>query len=176
MDLTAADRALLGEIQHGLPLESRPFAAIGARLGLDESDVLTRLRNFLNNGIIKRLGVIVRHHELGYRANAMTVWDIPDEQVQQVAARMLCNPAVTLCYRRPRRQPDWPYNLFCMIHGRRREDVLIQIDELKDNCSLHDFRHDVLFSMRRFKQCGAHYPLTPSSAATQITQASVAHG
>ncbi len=176
MDLSAPDRRLLDAVQHGLPLEHRPFAAIGDGIGMEEAEVVARLRNLLNSGIIKRMGIVVRHHELGYRANAMTVWDIPDENVREVAARILRNPAVTLCYRRPRRLPDWPYNLFCMIHGRRREEVLGQIEALKESCDLQDCQHAVLFSKRRFKQCGAHYPLVPRTTAPHFASAHAAHG
>jgi DNA-binding Lrp family transcriptional regulator len=176
MELTRVDRSLLDEIQNGLPLVHRPYALIGARIGLEEAAVMARLRALMESGIIKRLGVVVRHHELGYRANAMTVWDIADEGVQAVAARMLRNPALTLCYRRPRRLPDWPYNLFCMIHGRHRDEVLAQIEALKQECDLQDCRHAVLFSTRRFKQCGAHYPLTARTAVAQHEPALVAHG
>ena len=176
MELTAVDRRLLDEVQNGLPLAHRPYAIIGARIGLDEAGVMARLRALLESGIIKRLGVVVRHHELGYRANAMTVWDIADEDVQAVAARMLGNPAVTLCYRRPRRLPDWPYNLFCMIHGRQREEVLGQIEALRLDCDLQDCRHAVLFSTRRFKQCGARYPLAARATAAQHEPAFAAHG
>ena len=170
------DRRLLDEIQAGLPLVHRPYSTIGRRIGLEESEVVARLQGLLESGIIKRLGVVVRHHELGYRANAMTVWDIADEEVQGVAAKLLRNPAVTLCYRRPRRMPDWPYNLFCMIHGRDREQVLAQIEALKDSCNLRDCPHAVLFSTRRFKQRGAHYPLAARAPAASPAPARIAHG
>ena len=176
MDLTPVDRRLLDEIQDGLPLVHRPYATIGKRIGLDETEVVARLQGLMQSGVIKRLGVVVRHHELGYRANAMTVWDIADDKVQAMAARLLRNPAVTLCYRRPRRLPDWPYNLFCMIHGRHREEVLAQIEALKESCDLRDCRHAVLFSKRRFKQCGAHYPLSARATAPRPASAHAAHG
>jgi DNA-binding Lrp family transcriptional regulator len=82
--------------------------------------VLGRIGRWLEEGAIKRFGVVVRHHELGFRANAMLVHDIPDERVSDIGRALAEEPAVTLCYRRPRRLPDWPYNLFCMIHGRER--------------------------------------------------------
>jgi hypothetical protein len=119
---------------------------------------------------------VVRHHELGYRANAMTVWDIPDMEVADMAARMLEDPAVTLCYQRPRHLPAWPYNLFCMIHGRRREDVLARIETLKDRCGLHEQPHAVLFSRRRFKQCGARYRLAGPASGRPRKDAEAIHG
>ncbi|MBI4936768.1 MAG: Lrp/AsnC family transcriptional regulator [Nitrosomonadales bacterium] len=151
------ETALAGAIQQGLPLVPRPFAAIGAGIGLAENEVIAGLAYLLEQGIIKRMGVVVRHHELGYRANAMVVWNIPDEQVSEIGQRIGSFDFVTLCYRRPRRLPDWRYNLFTMIHGRRRDEVLGLVDQLREQCGLENIAYEVLFSCRRFKQCGARY-------------------
>ena len=131
--------------------------------GLGEDEVLARLRALLAAGVISRLGVIVRHHELGWRANAMTVWDVPDERVASAGGRLRELPFVTLCYRRPRRLPAWPYNLFCMIHGRDRPTVIAQVEAATETAGLTDRPRDVLFSLRRFKQRGARYatPVPP---------------
>jgi DNA-binding Lrp family transcriptional regulator len=150
---------LIEAIQAGLPLVSRPYREIGARLGMSEQAVIGRLRGMIEAGIIKRLGVVVRHHELGYRANAMVVWDIPDERVDRIGRQLGDIDCVTLCYQRPRRLPDWPYNLFCMVHGQDRDDVCACIDRLVEALGLGDIRHAVLFSGRRFKQRGARYRL-----------------
>jgi DNA-binding Lrp family transcriptional regulator len=159
-------RALIAAIQDGLPLVARPYAAIGRQVGLSEREVIRRLRELLEQGVIKRLGVVVRHHELGYRANAMVVWDVPDAEVGRVGRRLGEFPFVTLCYRRPRRLPDWPYNLFTMIHGRDRGQVLARVDELVDRCGLQAIPRRPLFSLQRFKQRGAHYGAGPGAAST----------
>jgi len=99
----------------------------------------------------------VRHHELGYRANAMVVWDVPDEQVEQIGLQLGDQDCVTLCYQRPRRLPDWSYNLFCMVHGRDRGEVLACIDRITAALAIDTIPHEVLFSGRRFKQRGARY-------------------
>ena len=156
-NLSEADRKVVAGIQSGLPLVSRPYAEIGKAIGMPESEVIERVAGLLKRGLIKRMGVIVRHHELGYRANAMVVWDIPDEKVSELGQCMGCFEFVTLCYRRPRRLPDWPYNLFTMIHGRNREEVLDKLAFLVRRCHLQDITHDILFSRRRFKQRGAVY-------------------
>jgi DNA-binding Lrp family transcriptional regulator len=157
MTLADADRDLLAAVAEGLPMVARPYAAIGAAIGLGEDEVLARLRDLVATGVISRLGVIVRHHELGYRANAMTVWDVPDERVAAAGARLRELPFISLCYRRPRRPPAWRYNLFCMIHGRDRATVLDQVEAATDAAGLADLPRDVLFSVRRFKQRGARY-------------------
>ena len=151
------DTALIEAIQGGLPLVERPFAAIAAAIGLEESAVLARLGELLANGTIKRLGVVVRHQELGYRANAMVVWDLPDAIVDDLGERIGTLPFVTLCYRRPRRLPHWPYNLFTMIHGRGREAVLEHVAAISRILDVGGVPHAVLFSGQRFKQRGAHY-------------------
>jgi DNA-binding Lrp family transcriptional regulator len=176
MELSYDDLRVLHAIQDGLPLVPRPYAHIGAALGMAEADVLARVHALLESGVIKRLGVVVRHHELGYRANAMTVWDVPDAEVAAMAARMLEHPAVTLCYRRPRQPPDWPYNLFCMIHGRERGEVQAQVETLRRDCGLDGVRHAVLFSRRRFKQRGARYPLAAAARDARVAEAPAAHG
>ncbi|MGD9508235.1 MAG: AsnC family protein [Geminicoccaceae bacterium] len=157
MTLEAEDRALLAAVAEGLPLVPRPYAAIGEALGRSEMEVLDGLRSLVASGVISRLGVVVRHHELGWRANAMTVWDVPDARVQPAGAALRELPFVTLCYRRPRRPPVWNYNLFAMIHGRDRTTVLAQVEEATRAAELDQAPRDVLFSLRRFKQRGARY-------------------
>jgi siroheme decarboxylase len=157
MVVSAPDRRLLAALHDGLPLVPQPFAALGAKLGMAEQDVIAALARLQAEGVITRLGVIVRHHEVGYRANAMVVWDVPDEQVAGAGRTLAALPFVTLCYRRPRRPPVWPYNLFCMIHGRERARVEAQIDEAAKAAHLEHVRRAVLFSRRRFKQRGARY-------------------
>lgn len=153
----ARDRQLLAAIHGGLPLVSRPYAEVGARLGMVEAEVVERLQRLLAQGVIKRFGVVVRHHELGYRANAMAVWDVPDEQASEIGRRLARLDFVTLCYRRARSLPAWRYNLYCMIHGRDRATVQGHIVFINGLCGLNEMPHAVLFSRRRFKQCGADY-------------------
>jgi siroheme decarboxylase len=162
--VTEEDRHILSAVQHGLPLVPRPFAETATRLGIAETEMLAALRRLLACGVIKRCGLIVRHHELGYRANAMVVWDIPDRQVDDIGRRLAALPFVTLCYRRPRRLPHWPYNLFCMIHGRDRNIVLEQVAAARALAGLGGISNAVLFSRRRFKQCGAVIARTTEAA------------
>ena len=126
--------------------------------------MLARLESLGRDGVIKRFGVVVRHHELGFRANAMAVWNVADGIVNELGRLMALHPAVTLCYRRPRRPPRWPYNLFCMIHGRDEERVRSTVARLCREFGLHDFDHALLFSRRRFKQRGGRYVAPPHPA------------
>jgi siroheme decarboxylase len=157
MVLSDDDLALVAALAEGLPLVSHPYRAVGAKLGLGEAQVIARIQAMRDAGIIRRFGIIVRHHELGFKANAMAVWSIPEDVVSEVGRRLGEAPEVTLCYRRPPRLPDWPYNLFCMIHGRDRAAVEEAIAALVQRFELGAYPHAVLFSTRRFKQTGACY-------------------
>jgi DNA-binding Lrp family transcriptional regulator len=170
MELSAKDRRLVAAIQDGLPLVERPFAAIGRELGLAEAEVIEAIRRLLAAGVVKRFGLVVRHRELGYRAKAMVVFDVPDERVAEAGRRLARLPFVTLCYRRPRRPPAWPYNLFCMIHGRDRATVQAQIAEAVEVAGLQEAGRAVLFSRRCFKQRGARYgsASVPSPAPAEV--------
>ena len=168
--LDARDFKLLTEIQLGLPISPRPYHDIGLALGMTEAEVIERLTVLKQIGLIKRLGVIVKHRQLGYRANAMIVWNIPDALVEDLGDRISRTPFVTLCYQRPR-TVEWPYNLYCMIHGKDRGTVLQQLQQLSWDCDLDRFDRQILFSRRCFKQRGALY--RPASSALP---AELAHG
>lgn len=163
--LDARDRELLERVQRGLPVCPRPYAEIGGELSMPEAEVIERLARLKQNGLIKRMGVIVKHHRLGYRANAMIVWNIPDDLIKPLGERISRFAFVTLCYQRPR-QAEWPYSLYCMIHGRDRETVLAQLEQLTAACGLAGFDREILFSRRCFKQRGAIYQRTSSASLT----------
>lgn len=163
--LSAGERRLMAVLQEGLELVPRPYARMGMRAGMTEDDVLDTLARWQRDGLIKRLGVIVHHHELGYRANAMCVWNVPDERVAEIGAALSGEPGVTLCYRRARAGADWPYNLYCMIHGRQRSEVQAHLDGMIRRQRLTGYPHEVLFSLRRYKQTGARYAAVPGSSA-----------
>lgn len=175
MELNERDRRLIAAIQHGLPLSPRPYAEVGERIGLSEQEVIARIRALQARGVIKRFGVVVRHHECGYSANAMVVWDVPNAEVDAIGRRFARFPFVTLCYRRPRRPPEWPYNLYTMIHGRDRAHVLSQLAELVEQTGTQALAHRVLFSKRRFKQRGAQY-VAPEAARAPAPLARTATG
>ena len=159
VSLSEQERQIIAVLQEGLPIVERPYSC----LGLPEQEAIALLARWLDVGLVKRFGVVVRHHELGYTANAMTVWDVPDAEVSEAGRRIAASGGVTLCYRRARCLPDWPYNLFCMVHGKDRADVQARIDALATECGLDAYPRRVLFSRRRFKQRGAHYTALPKT-------------
>lgn len=162
--LDETDRSLVAVLASGLPLVPEPYAEIGSRIGITEADVIARLRRLDDMGVIKRFGIVVQHRELGFKANAMTVWDVPDDVVSELGRVLAAYEFVTLCYRRPRRLPHWPYNLFCMVHGKDRNQVRAQIAELNEQTDAGSYPNAVLFSRKRFKQCGAKYGAAKETA------------
>jgi DNA-binding Lrp family transcriptional regulator len=161
MDLSknsSFDKALIEIMSQGLPLVSRPYARIAEQLGSSEALVIKGIQQILLRGDVKRFGVVVRHRKLGYRANGMVVWDVPDTRVAELGACIGQYPFVTLCYQRPRRLPEWRYNLFSMIHGKDHAEVIEQVNFISEQCGLNEMAHEILFSGRCFKQRGANYP------------------
>lgn len=144
-------------LEQGLPLTPRPWRALAEQCGLEENEVMVCVRRWQEEKLIKRLGLVVRHRRLGIDANAMVVWNVPDGQVTHVGRALAGESIITLCYRRPRRPPDWPFNLFCMIHGVRREQVLEQLEALIHRHGLAEIDHQVLFSQHVYRQCGGRY-------------------
>ena len=156
--IDAVDRAIVVATQKGLPLTVRPYHEIAAQLNLDPEDVMARMRRMQESGVIRRIGVVPNHYAIGYRANGMTVWDVPDEQVDALGEQVGRLDFVTHSYRRPRHLPQWPYNLFAMVHGRTREEVEAQIAQIKALLGDHVRGHDVLYSTRILKKTGLRLP------------------
>ncbi len=148
------DLLLLTAIEDGLPISRRPYRDVARRIGLSEADVIGGLRGMIDNGTIARFGLVVHHRRLGYQANAMVVWDIEEGALAEAGARLAATPSVTLCYERPRR-PEWPYNLYSMVHGREREKVREEIARLAEGLGVFSRGHEILFSRRCFRQRGA---------------------
>lgn len=150
--ITQVQRAL----QEGLPIVPQPYLTLANDLGVSEQQVLDAIEQLQRDGVIKRFGIVLKHRQLGYRANAMVVWDVPDSDVDQIGNSLGEEQCVTLSYQRPRRPPEWNYNLFCMIHGTSRDEVTAQLDEIVTRKGL-DYPHQILFSNHCFKQRGAVY-------------------
>lgn len=148
------DRRLIVATQAGLPLVPRPYHALAGQLGLAPAEVQARLAVLLATGVIRRIGAVPNHYALGYRHNGMTVWDVAEDQIDELGGQVGALSFVTHCYRRPRRLPDWPYNLFAMVHGRDRAEAEAHAAEiarlLGDACRAHE----VLYSSRILKKTG----------------------
>ena len=154
MALDEFDRQLIAATQGGLPLVPRPYDAVGERLGVSGQQVRERLAQMLESGLIRRIGAVPNHYRLGFTANGMSVWDVDDTQVDIFGERIGQLPGVSHCYRRPRRLPDWPYNLFAMLHGRSRAEVEQQAVQLRELLGTACRGHDILYSTAILKKTG----------------------
>lgn len=152
--LDVIDRKIVASTQAGLPLVREPYRVIAGQLGLDETEVIARLRRLLGDGAIRRIGAIPNHYALGFTANGMSVWDVADEVVAEIGARIGALDEVTHCYERPRHLPLWPYNLFAMVHGHTREEVRGKVEQIARLIGPAARSHDVLFSTRILKKTG----------------------
>jgi siroheme decarboxylase len=152
--LDELDRRLIVATQAGLPLVARPYQALAERLGIPAAEVQARLAAMLESGVIRRIGAVPNHYALGYRHNGMTVWDVDDARVDELGAQVGALPFVTHCYRRPRRLPDWPYNLFAMVHGRDRSEADAHAAAIAGLLGAACRAHDVLYSSRILKKTG----------------------
>ena len=148
------DKKIIAQIQGDIPLEARPFAAIAARLGIQETEVIERIRRLKAHGTIRRFGATLRHQEAGFGANAMVAWRVPDERIDEVGEALARFPAVTHCYHRPP-QGEWPFNLYTMVHGSSREECRRMAREMSEAVQIRDYT--LLFSEREFKKTSMAY-------------------
>lgn len=145
---------LVQETQTGLPLVSKPYAAVAQRLGCSESQVFEILNAMLGDSRIRRIGVVPNHYRLGYVANGMSVWDIDDAAISRIGKEVGELDMVSHCYERPRHLPEWPYNLFAMVHGKNREEVREKVSLIAAMLGNDSRSHDILFSSRILKKTG----------------------
>jgi DNA-binding Lrp family transcriptional regulator len=152
--LDAIDRKIIEATQAGLPLTPEPYQTIAEKLGLTADEVMARLSAMQDSGIIRRIGAVPNHYKLGYRYNGMTVWDIPDDRIDELGQQVGQLAFVSHCYHRPRHLPDWSYNLFAMVHGKTQADVDRQIKQIADLLGDHNRGCDVLYSTKILKKTG----------------------
>ncbi|MBI5927139.1 MAG: Lrp/AsnC family transcriptional regulator [Aquabacterium sp.] len=150
------EERLAALVEEGLPLMPRPYEAWAQALGWSTDRIRATLNRWLHQGTLRRFGVVVRHHDLGICANAMTVIDVPDDLVDGLGARLAVQDGITLCYRRERHR-DWHFNLYFMVHGRDRATVGGVIEKAIAQAGLAGRPRQTLFSGQRFKQTGGRY-------------------
>jgi DNA-binding Lrp family transcriptional regulator len=152
--MNALDERIVRATQAGLPLTAEPYRAIAEQLGVGPVLVMERLRGMLADGRIRRIGVVPNHYRLGYTANGMSVWDVADTEVGRLGRAVGALPFVTHCYRRPRRAPHWPYNLFAMVHCRSRAEVAEKVAQIRALLGGACGASEVLYSVRILKKTG----------------------
>ncbi|WP_454762785.1 siroheme decarboxylase subunit beta [Cupriavidus campinensis] len=155
--LDADDWRLVAALEAGLPLTPRPYHALSRQCDMAPDRILARLSEWQARGVIRRFGAIVRHRRFGYSHNAMCVWDVPDGRVDALGQRLARLSVVNLCYRRPRRLPHWPYNLFAMVHARSEDELRAALALFDQQCGLAAAPRAVLLGSKCYKQRGTRY-------------------
>lgn len=148
------DRRLIKATQAGLPLCRRPYRALAEELGIEAQEVEARFKKMLAGSVIRRIGAVPNHYALGYRANGMSVWDVPDADVSQAGAMVGALDFVSHSYRRPRHLPEWPFNLYAMVHGKDRAEVEEKVSLIATKLKGRERGHKVLYSTHILKKTG----------------------
>lgn len=154
MELDDLDKKIISRLQGDLPLQAEPFAAIAAEVGISESQLMQKIEAYLAAGVMRRLGTILRHHQAGYNANAMVGWAVPAEMVEKVGSVMASFSAASHVYLRPT-YPDWPYNLFTMLHGKTPDELEQVAGEISARTGISHYQ--LLYSTREFKKTSMKY-------------------
>lgn len=156
-DFSELDRRIILATQAGLPLDPQPYQRLAEGLGVTAASIQGRLAHMLADGRIRRIAAVPNHYRLGYVANGMSVWDIPDGQVDRVGEQVGNLDFVSHCYRRPRYLPEWPYNFFAMVHGHSQEEVHSMVGQIAGLLDGVSRGHEVLFSTRILKKTGMRF-------------------
>ena len=143
------DVALVRAVQGDIGDAEFPFQD----LGLDEEQVLARLRKWKANGTIRRFGALVRHQKMGFAFNGMSTWDVADDRIARLGRSFAELTYVSHCYRRPR-FPEWPFNLYAMVHAKTAEELEAHIAEMR---ALSGLDCDVLVSQKEYKKASPVY-------------------
>lgn len=154
MTLDAIDRQIIVGTQSGLPLVSEPYRQVAEQIGIEVEELMRRMRAMQDNGVIRRIGAVPNHYKLGYKYNGMTVWDVDDDKIDELGEQVGRLDFVSHCYHRPRHLPEWPYNLFAMVHSKTEQGVQEKIDAIEGVLGNYNRGHDVLYSSRILKKTG----------------------
>lgn len=148
-------RKILNYLSKGLPICEEPYKALAELSGVSEAELLSFIKDLVDSNVISRFGMVIDHDLVGYEENAIVVWDIPDDEVDQIGALLGLQEKISLCYHRQRQLPDWPYNLFTMIHGKTKHDVITELNRIVSENGIENYACDVLISTETFKHSEA---------------------
>ncbi len=153
--LDALDKRIVSLLQEDLPLTPSPFDTLARALGISEETLLKRLENLQAEGALRRIGAVLHHRKSGVAANAMVVWQLPEEAVEAAGRRLAQESDISHCYRRESDDPEWPYTLFTMLHGVSEAACEARIDALAKEIGA--LGYEVLYSTRELKKASMRY-------------------
>ena len=152
--LSSLEINIIRKIQEDLPLVPEPYKAIAEELGITEIELINKIEEFYNNGVIRRFGATLNHRKIGFKGNAMVVWKVPDERIKEVSEIMILFSEVSHCYERPT-FPSWPYNIFTMVHGKSDQECEELVKKIASLTNLNDY--NILFSTSELKKTSMKY-------------------
>lgn len=152
--LDELDKKIIAMMQEEFPLVPEPYRIIADKLGISEDELLSRLKKYSQSKKIRKMGAVLRHREVGYSANALCAWIVPDERIQEVGEMFAKVAVVTHCYSRVT-ETGWPYNFYTMLHANTREQCNHIAQELADQAGLKDYI--MLFSTKEWKKNSMQY-------------------
>jgi len=150
-------KKILTELIHGLPICEEPYKELAEKINVSQAELFEFIHDLIDSNVIHRFGMVIDQEAVGYKENAIVVWDIPDEEVDQIGALLGLQEKISLCYRRPRQLPDWPYNLFTLIHGKTKHDVISGLNKIIESNGIENYASDVLISAETFKSSGKRF-------------------
>ena len=151
---TEEDKDFIRELQKDMQIIDEPFVKAANNLGITENELFEKMKNYEDNGIMRRFAAILRHRQVGFTANGMIVWKVPEDKISEVGAKLGAFPQVSHCYERPT-YPDWPYNVFSMIHCKTHDEANEMAKTIQDQINVDDYK--ILFSSREFKKTRVEY-------------------
>ena len=153
-DPTEHDKQFIRELQKDMQIIDEPFADASSRLGITEKQLFEKMQYYESIGVMRRFAAILRHRQVGFTANGMIVWKVPQERIVEVGEKLGSFPQVSHCYERPT-YPDWPYNVFSMIHCKTHAEANEMAEVIQDQINVEEYR--ILFSSREFKKTRVEY-------------------
>jgi siroheme decarboxylase len=168
-NISEDDKAAIRALQEDVPLTPRPFDLWGRQVGLSYEELLERAYDLRDRKIMRRFSAVLYHRKAGFRANAMGVWSVPDERIDEVGNAFAHYQSVSHCYQRPTYE-DWPYSVFSMVHGRSVEECEDVLKAMAEETGLTDYTS--LYSTREYKKTRVRY-FTPEMEAWERLYAGI---
>lgn len=165
------DYKILFETNKGLLLTVEPFNEIAAQLGITPQEVIARLVKLRDSGVIRRFGASIKPNDLGFSANALVAWKVPENRVQEVGSFLSQYSEVTHCYERKTIAGKWEYNLYTVMHARKREAIKLLVNNLSEATAVNDYL--ILYSTRDLKKAyarSASTVLLPAEASVETEE------
>ena len=151
---TEQDKNFIRELQKDMEIIDEPFVNAANNLGIAENELFEKMKYYEDIGVMRRFAAILRHRQVGFTANGMIVWKVPEDRIAKVGETLGSFPQVSHCYERPT-YADWPYNVFSMIHCKTHDEAYEMAKTIQDQ--IHVDEYQILFSSREFKKTRVEY-------------------